>query len=75
MALDINSKLLGIPCSKCGTKISETIQNIKNNITITCSSRDCRAKIEIKADNFKDEIKEIKTSVKKIREILQKLNA
>lgn len=73
MALDLNSKLLGIPCLKCGNKISETVENIKKSITITCSSRDCRTKMELNADNFKDEIKEIKASLTKIREILKTL--
>jgi len=72
MALDLNSTLLGIPCLACGHKISETIENIKKSITVTCSSRDCRTKFKLQADNFKAEIKEIEASIKKIRKILMK---
>lgn len=73
MALDLNSTLIGITCLECGDKVSETIENIKKSITITCRSRDCRTKIELNADNFKKEINEIEMSIQKIRNILKKL--
>lgn len=69
MSLDIDSKSLNIPCPKCGDKTPETIGNIKNNATVTCSG--CGISLNLKAEDFREGIEQLEASIANLKNVFK----